>query len=168
MRVAYCRCRMRDMCRMHGLGQGTSASSNPGMEVSDAAKLRAFTGEAARLTRLLADAMLDSVALKDLPGKPTAQNEQPRSGHCGVMISRGTGPVVLLVPSPELSDVARTSASWPARVSRVRGSHVSWTRLSGFAFECTNSEALREVTFRHLRSECTLRTLRGDGLSARQ
>jgi len=39
------------------------------MEVSDAAKLRAITDENAKLKRLLADAMLDNVVLKDLLGK---------------------------------------------------------------------------------------------------
>tara|TARA_B110000003_G_scaffold179460_1_gene178769 strand:- start:256 stop:378 length:123 start_codon:yes stop_codon:yes gene_type:complete len=39
------------------------------MEVSDAAKLRAVTDKNAKLKRLLADAMLDNVVLKDLLGK---------------------------------------------------------------------------------------------------
>ena len=40
-----------------------------GVEVSDAAKLRAVTEENAKLKRLLADTMLDNVVLKDLLGK---------------------------------------------------------------------------------------------------
>lgn len=61
-----------DVCRKHGLSQGTFykfKSQYGGMEVSDAAKLRAVTDENAKLKRLLADAMLDNVVLKDLLGK---------------------------------------------------------------------------------------------------
>ena len=39
------------------------------MEVSDATKLRALEDENAKLKRLLEDAMLDNVVLKDLLGK---------------------------------------------------------------------------------------------------
>lgn len=48
-----------DVCRVHGLSQGTFGkfkSQYGGMGVSDAAKLRALTGENAKLKRLLADA----------------------------------------------------------------------------------------------------------------
>lgn len=47
-----------DVCRKHGLSQGTFykfKSQYGGMEVSDAAKLRAVTEENAKLKRLLAD-----------------------------------------------------------------------------------------------------------------
>jgi len=40
-----------------------------GMDVSEARKLKALEDENARLKRMLADAMLDNVALKDLLGK---------------------------------------------------------------------------------------------------
>ena len=40
------------------------------MNVSDAVKLRTLEDENAKLKRLLADAMLDNVVLKDLLGKP--------------------------------------------------------------------------------------------------
>ena len=61
-----------EVCRKHGLSQGTFykfKSRYGGMKVSDAAKLRAVTDENAKLKRLLADAMLDNVVLKDLLGK---------------------------------------------------------------------------------------------------
>lgn len=61
-----------EVCRKHGLSQETFfkfKSKYGGMEVSDAAKLRAVTDENAKLKRLLADAMLDNVVLKDLLGK---------------------------------------------------------------------------------------------------
>lgn len=38
------------------------------MDVSEAKRLRALEDENAKLKRMLADAMLDNVALKDLPG----------------------------------------------------------------------------------------------------
>ncbi len=61
-----------DACRKHGLSQGTFykfKSQSGGVEVSDAAELRAMTEENAKLKRLLADTMLDNVVLKDLLGK---------------------------------------------------------------------------------------------------
>ena len=39
------------------------------MEVSEAKRLRALEDENAKLKRMLADAMLDNVALRDLLGK---------------------------------------------------------------------------------------------------
>ncbi|WP_085978302.1 IS3-like element ISRosp2 family transposase [Roseobacter sp. MED193] len=61
-----------EVCRKHGLSQGTFykfKSKYGGMEVSDAARLKALEDENAKLKRLLADTMLDNVVLKDLPGK---------------------------------------------------------------------------------------------------
>ena len=61
-----------EVCRKHGLSQGTFykyKSRYGGMELSDVAKLRAMEEENAKLKRLLADAMLDNVVLKDLLGK---------------------------------------------------------------------------------------------------
>jgi putative transposase len=40
-----------------------------GMEISEAKRLRTLEDENAKLKRLLADAMLDNAALKDLFGK---------------------------------------------------------------------------------------------------
>lgn len=61
-----------EVCRKHGLSQGSFykyKSKYDGMEVSDVAKPRAIEDENAKLKRLLADAMLDNVVLKDLLGK---------------------------------------------------------------------------------------------------
>ena len=61
-----------EVCRKHGLSQGTFykyKSKYGGMEVFDVAKLRAMEDENAKLKRLLADAMLDNVVVKDLLGK---------------------------------------------------------------------------------------------------
>lgn len=61
-----------EVCRKHGISQGTFykwKAKFGGMEVSDAKKLKSLETENARLKRLLADAMLDNVVLKDLLGK---------------------------------------------------------------------------------------------------
>jgi putative transposase len=47
----------------------TWKSKYGGLEVSEAKRLRALEAENAKLKRLLADAMLDNAALKDLLGK---------------------------------------------------------------------------------------------------
>ena len=61
-----------DLCRKHGLSEATFYKYKArygGMTVSDARKLKALEEENARLKRLLADAMLDNAALKDLATK---------------------------------------------------------------------------------------------------
>jgi putative transposase len=61
-----------DLCRKHGVSDASVykwKAKFGGMELSEAKRLRALEDENARLKRLLADAMLDNVALKDLLGK---------------------------------------------------------------------------------------------------
>ena len=61
-----------DLCRKHGLSSPTFykwKAKFGGMEVSEAKRLRALEDENGKLKRMLADAMLDNVALKDLLGK---------------------------------------------------------------------------------------------------
>ena len=61
-----------DLCRKHGVSDANIykwKAKFGGMEVSEAKRLRALEDENAKLKRMLADAMLDNVALKDLPGK---------------------------------------------------------------------------------------------------
>ena len=61
-----------DLCRKHGLSSPTFykwKAKYGGMDVSEARRLRALEDENAKLKRMLADAMLDNVALKDLLGK---------------------------------------------------------------------------------------------------
>jgi putative transposase len=58
-----------EVCRKHGISQATFykwKANYGGMDVSDARKLKTLAAENARLKRLLADAMLDNVVLKDL------------------------------------------------------------------------------------------------------
>jgi putative transposase len=61
-----------DLCRKHGMSSASLylwKSKFGGMEVSDAKKLRSLEDENGKLKKLLADAMLDNAALKDLLGK---------------------------------------------------------------------------------------------------
>jgi len=61
-----------EVCRKHGLSTASFykfKGKYGGMEVSDARKLKALEAENAKLKRLLAETMLDNVALKDLLGK---------------------------------------------------------------------------------------------------
>jgi putative transposase len=58
-----------DLCRKHGISEATFynwKSKYGGLEVSEAKRLRALESENAKLKQLLADAMLDNAALKDL------------------------------------------------------------------------------------------------------
>ena len=61
-----------ELCRKHGVSDASIYKWKArfgGMDVSEAKRLRALEDENAKLKRLLADAMLDNVALKDLLGK---------------------------------------------------------------------------------------------------
>ena len=61
-----------DLCRKHGLSSPTFykwKAKYGGLDVSEARRLKALEDENAKLKRMLADAMLDNVALKDLQGK---------------------------------------------------------------------------------------------------
>jgi len=61
-----------DLCRKHGVSEATFynwKSKYGGMDVSEAKWLKALESENAKLKRLLADAMLDNAALKDLLSK---------------------------------------------------------------------------------------------------
>ena len=62
-------CKTADLCRKHGISEATFynwKSKYGGMDVSEARRLKALEGENAKLKRLLAEAMLDNAALKDL------------------------------------------------------------------------------------------------------
>ena len=64
--------RVADLCRKHGVSDATVQkwkAKYGGMDVSEAKRLKGLEDENARLKRLLADAMLDNAALKDLLGK---------------------------------------------------------------------------------------------------
>ena len=61
-----------DVCRKYGVSSATFfkwKAKFGGMDVSDARKLKALEDENAKLKKLLADAMLDNLMLKDLNSK---------------------------------------------------------------------------------------------------
>ena len=61
-----------DICRKYGLSDATFYKLKAkfgGMTVSDAQRLRTLEAENSKLKRLLAEAMLDNAALKDLASK---------------------------------------------------------------------------------------------------
>ena len=61
-----------DVCRKYGISDATFYKYKAkfgGMEVAEAKKLRTLEDENAKLKKLLADAMLDNAALKDLLAK---------------------------------------------------------------------------------------------------
>ena len=58
-----------EVCRRHGISDATFykwKAKYGGLEVSEAKRMRSLESENAKLKRLLADAMLDNAALKDL------------------------------------------------------------------------------------------------------
>jgi putative transposase len=61
-----------ELCRKHGVGDASIykwKAKYGGMDVSEAKRLKSLEDENTRFKRLLADAMLDNAALKDLLGK---------------------------------------------------------------------------------------------------
>jgi putative transposase len=61
-----------EVCRRHGISSTTFYKWKArfgGMDVSEARRLKVLEDENAKLKRMLADAMLDNVALKDLLGR---------------------------------------------------------------------------------------------------
>jgi putative transposase len=61
-----------DLCRKHGISQATFYNWKAkfgGLEVSEVKRLKGLEDENARLKKLLADAMLDNAALKDVLSK---------------------------------------------------------------------------------------------------
>ena len=61
-----------ELCRKHAISSPTFykwKAKYGGLDVSEARRLKALEDENGKLKRMLADAMLDNVALKDLLGK---------------------------------------------------------------------------------------------------
>jgi putative transposase len=87
----------KELCRKHGMSSAafyTWKAKYGGMDVSDARKLRSLESENAKLKKLLAEAMIDNAALKDLLGKngdarPEARGR--RSSRNGASDERAAG-----------------------------------------------------------------------------
>lgn len=72
LREPEARAKDSDLCRTHGMSEATRYSRKAkygGMDVSDAKRLKALEDENAKLTKLLAEAMLDASALRELLSK---------------------------------------------------------------------------------------------------
>ena len=77
-----------EICRHHGVSQTTFfkwKSKYGGLEVSDVRKMRLLEAENSKLKRLLADAMLDNAALKDVLGKNGKARRETRS-YCSYSV----------------------------------------------------------------------------------
>ena len=81
-----------NVARRHGVSEATIynwRSKYGGLEVSEARRLRGLENENAKLKRLLAETMLDNVALKDLLSKKFWR--LPRSGKLWLIFRLVTG-----------------------------------------------------------------------------
>ena len=69
LRMHAAEAKATDLCRQHGISEATLynwRSRYGGMQVSDAKRLRSLEDENRKLKKLLAEAMLDNAALKDI------------------------------------------------------------------------------------------------------
>ena len=72
LREAEAGAKTPEVCRRHGVSDATFykwKAKYGGLEVSEARRLKSLEDENRRLKKLLAEAMLDNAALKDLLGK---------------------------------------------------------------------------------------------------
>lgn len=84
--------KVSDLCRKHGISDATFykwKTRYGGLEISDAKRLKALEDENSRLKRLLADAMLDNAALKEIVGK---NGDACRETAGGPTYTGGSGP----------------------------------------------------------------------------
>jgi putative transposase len=72
LREAEAGAKTPEVCRRHGISDATFykwKAKYGGLEVSEARRLKSLEDENRRLKKVLAEAMLDNAALKDLLGK---------------------------------------------------------------------------------------------------
>jgi putative transposase len=72
LREAEAGAKTPEVCRRHGISDATFykwKAKYGGLEVSEARRLKSLEDENRRLKKLLAEAMLDNAALKDILGK---------------------------------------------------------------------------------------------------
>jgi putative transposase len=84
LREAEAGAKTADLARRHCVSEATIynwKSKYGGLEISEARRLKELESENAKLKRLLADAMLDQAALKDLLTKSSDARRQ--AGSCG-------------------------------------------------------------------------------------
>jgi putative transposase len=86
-----------DLCRKHGISEASFynwKAKYGGLEVSEAKRLKGLESENAKLKKLLADAMLDNAALKDLlaarkDGEPPKKERSGLQSACDELIDKG-------------------------------------------------------------------------------
>ncbi|WP_408581402.1 IS3 family transposase [Bradyrhizobium barranii] len=81
-----------DLCRKHGVSDASIykwKAKFGGLEVSEAKRLKTLEDENTRLKRLLADAMLDNAALKDLLGKKLVTPAAKRKAVAHLVAAHG-------------------------------------------------------------------------------
>ncbi|MGY4325593.1 transposase [Bradyrhizobium sp. LB7.2] len=81
-----------DLCRKHGVSDASIYKWKArfgGMDVSEAKRLRSLEDENTKLKRLLADAMLDNAALKDLVGKEVVTPATKRKAFAHLVDAHG-------------------------------------------------------------------------------
>jgi putative transposase len=72
LRESEAEAKTEEVCRRHGISSATIykwKAKYGGLELSEAKRLKGLKDENRRLKKLLAEAMLDNAALKDLLGK---------------------------------------------------------------------------------------------------
>ncbi len=95
-----------DVCRRHGISEATFYAWKAkfgGLDVSEARRLKALEDENTKLKKLLADAMLDNVALKDLLAKnvwsaPSVQGSRSSGDDSSLKCIRPLASELLLQP----------------------------------------------------------------------
>ena len=114
-----------DLCRKHGISEASFynwKAKYGGLEVSEAKRLKGLESENAKLKKLLADAMLDNAALKDLLAKnvwsaPSVQGSWTRRRRQLRKCIRPLASGLLLQPGHDEMRAYR-SAAGPVRPGR--------------------------------------------------
>ena len=109
-----------ELCRKHGVSSPTFykwKAKFGGLDVSEARRLKALEDENAKLKRMLADAMLDNVALKDLLGKvatPVADREAEPSPEtpAGTLLTLTSPRAGLLPPTTTKAQINPGLSLW--------------------------------------------------------
>ena len=137
-----------EVCRRHGVSEQTFyrwKAKYGGMAPSDAVRLKTLEDENRRLKKLLAEAMLDVAALKDVLGKtdPARRSAGGRAapdGGAGLLASGG--------PVPWRWSIRRRCAASRSRTTRRSGRGCASSQESGAASatgasaSCWNGKAL--------------------------
>jgi putative transposase len=106
-----------DLYRKHGISEASFynwKAKYGGLEVSEAKRLKGLESENAKLKKLLADAMLDNAALKDLLGKKMVTPVGSIHGQGNIPFASRMS-CSAIVRSARCSPVRNTQGVWPTR-----------------------------------------------------